>query len=133
MLTKSVPFTFNHGGYYYFSRRVPADLKAHYNCDRIVQGLLTRSPSTARTRALVAAAKLDEYLSHLRMTGLDLVGKHFLKSPQVALTPDTGEASLWLPEALSLYLKLRGQNKGKTFYKAAERACKYVVEAAGNK
>jgi len=24
MLTKSVPYTFNRGGYYYFSRRVPS-------------------------------------------------------------------------------------------------------------
>ncbi len=27
LLTKKVPYTFNHAGYYYFSRRVPTDLK----------------------------------------------------------------------------------------------------------
>jgi len=61
LLTKKVPFTFNRCGYYYFSRRVPADLVQHYSYPRIVQGLKTRSSHIAKTRALVAAAKLDEY------------------------------------------------------------------------
>jgi len=29
MLTKSVPYTFNRGGYYYFSRRVSSDFIGH--------------------------------------------------------------------------------------------------------
>ena len=66
LLTKKVPYTFNRAGYYYFSRRVPADLTQLYFYPRIVQGLKTRSAHTAKTRALVAAAKLDEYWSHLQ-------------------------------------------------------------------
>ena len=85
MLTKRVPYTFNRGGYYYFTRRVPVDLLPHYRCPRIVQGLATKSPSAAKTRAMVAAAKLDEYWSHLRMVNPDLVGMHLLRQPdQVA-------------------------------------------------
>ena len=80
MLTKRVPYTFNRGGYYYFTRRVPTDLKKHYLRPRIVQGLNTKCASTAKTRALVAAAKLDEYWSHLRMTDLKLMGQHILRS-----------------------------------------------------
>ena len=79
LLTKSVPFTFNRYGYYYFSRRVPADLIQHYSYPRIVQGLKTRSAHTVKTRALVAAAKLDEYWSHLRMTDPDLIGRNLLR------------------------------------------------------
>ena len=79
LLTKSVPFTFNRYGYYYFSRRVPADLMQHYSYPRIVQGLKTKSAHTAKTRALVAAAKLDEYWSHLRMTDPDLIGRNLLR------------------------------------------------------
>ena len=80
LLTKSVPFTFNRSGYYYFSRRVPADLLGHYSYPRIVQGLKTKSAPTAKSRALVAAAKLDEYWSHLRMTDPNLIGRSLLKS-----------------------------------------------------
>jgi hypothetical protein len=57
MQTKSIPYTFNRCGYYYFSRRVPADLTGYYSYPRIVQGLRTRSPSQAKTRALIAAAE----------------------------------------------------------------------------
>ena len=57
MQTKSIPYTFNRCGYYYFSRRVSADLTAYYSYPRIVQGLRTRSPSQAKTRALIAAAE----------------------------------------------------------------------------
>ena len=80
MLTKRVPYTFNRGGYYYFTRRVPTDLQKHYLRPRIVQGLNTKCASTAKTRALVAAAKLDEYWSHLRMTDPKLMGQHILRS-----------------------------------------------------
>ena len=61
MQAKRVPYTFNRGGYYYFSRRVPSDLLNHYSYPRVVQGLRTKSVVTAKSRALVAAAKLDEY------------------------------------------------------------------------
>ena len=79
LLAKKIPYTFNRFGYYYFSRRVPADLIQHYSYPRIVQGLKTRSAHTAKTRALVVAAKLDEYWSHLRMTDPDLIGRNLLK------------------------------------------------------
>ena len=80
MLTKRDPYTFNRCGYYYFTRRVLTDLQKHYLCPIIVQGLNTKCSSTAKTKALVAAAKLDEYWSHLRMTDPDLIGQHLLKT-----------------------------------------------------
>jgi len=136
MLTKRVPYTFNRDGYYYFTRRVPTDLQKHYRCPRIVQGLNTKCSSTAKTRALVAAAKLDEYWSHLRMTDPDLIGQHLLKtlSPSQTVKADFGPAqSITLSEALQTYLTIKGKGKGKTFHTAAERACKYLVEATAHK
>ena len=136
MLTKRVPYTFNRSGYYYFTRRVQTDLQKHYLCPRIVQGLNTKCSSTAKTRALVAAAKLDEYWSHLRMTDPDLIGYHLLKtsSPRQAVKADADPAqSIALSVALQTYLTIKGKGKGKTFHKAAERACKYLVEATAHK
>lgn len=103
MLTKRVRYTFNRGGYYYFTRRVPTDLQQHYLCPRIAQGLHTKCSSTAKTRALVAAAKLEEYWSHLRMTDPNLIGQHMLKSAVDINqgTPAQGKArSVSLSEAL---------------------------------
>ena len=140
LLTKSVPFTFNRYGYYYFSRRVPADLIQHYSYPRIVQGLKTRSAHTAKRRALVAAAKLDEYWSHLRMTDPDLIGRNLLRSGFKSHSWHTQhdvftatKANITLHEALETYLVQKGANKGKTFYAAAQRACAYLVEACGAK
>ena len=136
MLIKRVRYTFNRGGYYYFTRRVPADLQQHYLCPRIVQGLNTKCSSTAKTRALVAAAKLDEYWSHLRMTDPKLMGQHMLRlAPTVKVDSNASAAisSISLTEALQTYLTIKGKHKGKTFHAAAERACKYLVDATALK
>jgi integrase len=130
MQTKKIPYTFNRGGYYYFTRRVPLDLQQHYRCPRIVQGLGTKLPSLAKTRSLVAAAKLDEYWSHLRMMNPDLVGLHLLKQPgNVTACNNNSVSSMTLTEALNTYLTQKGKGRGKTFHAAAERACRYLVQA----
>ena len=140
LLTKKVPYTFNRAGYYYFSRRVPADLTQHYSYPRIVQGLKTRSAQTAKSRALVAAAKLDEYWSHLRMTDPDLIGRNLLKSGYEQYSRNTQlgvsspcRANLTLSQAVETYLTQKGAGKHKSFEAAAQRACTYLVEACGVK
>ena len=67
LLTNRIPYTFIRGGYYYFSRRVPADLQCHYRYPRVVQGLHTSSPQKARVQANLEAAKLDAYWSRMRL------------------------------------------------------------------
>jgi integrase len=102
--------------------------------------LKTRSAQTAKTRALVAAAKLDEYWSHLRMTDPDLIGRNLLKSgykpysgnTQLGVSSPT-EANLTLSQALETYLTHKGSGKHKSFEAAAQRACTYLVEACGTK
>ena len=140
LLTKKVPYTFNRAGYYYFSRRVPADLLSHYSYPRIVQGLKTRSAQTAKSRALVAAAKLDEYWSHLRMADPDLIGRSLLKSGYGSFARNTQldvssatEQCISLPEALETYVTQKGAGRPKSFEAAAQRACTYLVDACGAK
>ena len=101
-----------------------------------MQGLNTKCPSTAKTRALVAAAKLSEYWSHLRMTDPKLMGQHMLRSYSVVKAVKSQESSsqsISLYEALQTYLTIKGKGKGKTFHAAAERACNYLVEATAHK
>jgi hypothetical protein len=74
MLTKSIPYTFVHGGYFYLSRRVPADLCQHYSYHLVVQGLHTSSSQTARVQANIAAAKLDTYWSQSRLAKSEVIG-----------------------------------------------------------
>ena len=130
LLTKKVPYTFNRAGYYYFSRRVPADLLRHYSYPRIFQGLKKRSAQTAKSRPSVAAVKLDEYWSHLRMTDPDLIGRSLLKSRYGAFARNTQldvstatKQRISLHEALRTYVTQKVAGKPKSFEAAAKRAC----------
>lgn len=137
MQTKRVPFTFNRGGYFYFSRRVPSDLVEHYRYPRIVQALNTQHVSVARSRASMMASQLESYWAQIRLAHADLPGKHLLKQKQIhagsAGLSSTVSASVSLTEALAVYLGRKGAGKGKTFHAAAQRACGYLVDAVGLK
>lgn len=146
METKKAPYTFVKDGYFYFSRRIPSDLRAHYQTDRIVEALRTRSVHVARGRATVAAAKLDEYWALLRLSHSDLPGRQFLRrkvqqgqgfsvlptSPE-SVTSSVSVVSPWLSDAVARYVDGKGAGKGEAFQRAAERACGYLIDAAGEK
>ncbi|WP_321830417.1 DUF6538 domain-containing protein [Thalassovita sp.] len=135
----SVPFSFKKSGIYYFERRVPRDLRRHYSSGKIAYSLRTRSAGVASSRAIKAAQQLDEYWYHLRLQRRDLPGKHLLRfapspSETVAPAPDVPkQSSVSLSEAVSIYLRLKGQGKTITFVRAAERACGYVIDACGDR
>ena len=74
MQTKSIPYTFIRGGYFYFSRRVPNDLRKYYSYPRVVQGLRTSSPQKAKVQANVVAAKLEAYWSQMRLAETEVLG-----------------------------------------------------------
>ena len=76
--TKSNSYTFQKDGIWYFSRRVPADLRRHYRTGRIAYSLRTKSIRDARVRAMSDAAKLDRHWHILRISSDDLPGKHLL-------------------------------------------------------
>ena len=137
MLTKSIPHTFIRNGYYYFSRRVPADLRGHYAYHRIVQGLRTTSPQKAKVQASITAAKLEAYWSQMRLAKSDVIGLSLVRdssssSQEVASNqPQTNCPSLL--DALEVYLEQKGKGRPKTFRVAAERSCNYLIGLSGNK
>ena len=59
LATKLNSYTFQKSGVWYFSRRVPADLRRHYKTGRIAYSLRTRLLRQARMKAMSDAAKLD--------------------------------------------------------------------------
>ena len=61
LASKSISYTFNKNGIWYFSRRIPADLRRHYKTSRIAYSLRTRSLRDARVRAISDSAKLDRH------------------------------------------------------------------------
>jgi len=140
LLTKPVPYTFVRGGYYYFTRRVPADLRQHYKYPRIVQGLRTSSPQEAKLQAKIEAAKLDSYWTQMRLAKSEVLGLSLIKGgvdvPAVKSPFVNSEETLQSPtllDALGVYLEQKGDGKAKSFRQSAERACGYVIDNCGNK
>jgi hypothetical protein len=133
------PFTFVKDGVFYFSRRIPMELKSHYLSPRIAYSLRTRSAKIAEARARRAADQLDEYWYHLRSQEVALPGKHMLRlkqKPEANLTDHLAAispSSVLLSEAVGIYLRHKGKGRPATFHRAAERSCGYVIDACGDK
>jgi hypothetical protein len=78
-LTNRSQFLFQKRGVFYFSRRVPQDLRSHYNSRRIILSLRTRSQRAAQARSASLAAKLEEDWLTLRWKTSDDTLRRFLR------------------------------------------------------
>ena len=90
----------------------------------------------ATNRALSAAAQLDDYWLKLRMENDQLPIQHLaITDParNLIVKPTVIDLGPKLSEALEIYIRLKGHNRPKTFAASAERACRYLKEARGNK
>jgi integrase len=137
LLTKSIPHTFVRNGYYYFSRRVPSDLRDHYSYHRIVQGLRTTSAQKAKVQASITSAKLEAYWNQLRLAKSDVIGMSLVRDTSISsLKVGTKQSQSDCPsllDALEVYLEQKGKGRPKTFRVAAERSCNYLIGLCGNK
>jgi len=108
--TISPTFTFVKDGVFYFSRRIPKELRRHYTSPRIAYSLRTRSAKVADARARKAADQLDEYWFHLRSKEAQFPGKHMLRISRSAdggtslPQPVSVSSFVMLSEAVTLYL-----------------------------
>ena len=107
LATKSNSYTFQKDGSWYFSPRVPADLRRHYRTGRIAYSLRTKLLRDARVRAMSDAAKLDRHWHILRISSDELPGKHLLAD---AVREPQAEASIddhLFKAAVAVYLRLK--------------------------
>jgi len=133
LATKSNSYTFQKDGIWYFSPRVPADLRRHYRTGRIAYSLRTKSIRDARVRAMTDAAKLDRHWHILRISSDDLPGKHLLND---AIQEPEAKASIGdhsLKAAVAVYLRLKGNDRPPTFEAAVRRSCGYLIDCCGMK
>jgi len=133
LATKSNSYTFQKDGIWYFSRRVPADLRRHYRTGRIAYSLRTKSIRDARVRAMSDAAKLDRHWHILRISSDDLPGKHLLADAVEADTIDTPKDDHSLKASVAVYLRLKGNHRPATFEAAVKRSCGYLIDCCGMK
>lgn len=128
MANRIVPFSFKKDGIYYFVRRVPGDLRAHYDTGRLSFSLRTKNPLQASARALAQSAKLDEFWAQLRVGKSTIPGQH-----RLVTTHGREDLGPTATEALEMYLRLKGNGRSGTFSTAATRAINYLVASKKNK
>jgi Domain of unknown function (DUF6538) len=117
-------FTFTKRRIYYFSRRVPLDLRSHYNKVRIVISLRTKSKRTAELRAASLATKLDEDWLALRWRSSDNPLARFqADGSNVASINSTAPT---MSEAKDIYLKAKagGRPSFSTFSSRSTPPCR---------
>ncbi|MBN7757348.1 tyrosine-type recombinase/integrase [Nitratireductor aquimarinus] len=131
-VTKDAPFLYTKRGVYYFSRRVPEDLKDHYKSPRIAISLRTKSRKVARARAITLAAKLDEDWLTLRWKSASDPLRRFLNHRMPSETKIASEG-ITLSDAKELYLQAKKNGRSSTFTQAAERSVGYLVGCHGDK
>ena len=96
----------------------------------------TKSARAATKHALTAASQLDDYWLTLRMKEDHTPVQHLAVSDPARMLntkPELINLGPKLTDAKSIYLKLKGHDRPKTFTSSAERACKYLISARGNK
>ncbi len=57
-------------GVYYFTKRVPCDVKSYYKSDRIVICLKTKSNASALRSSKSLYQRLDDYWTSIRLTNI---------------------------------------------------------------
>ena len=125
----NVSYLYKKRGVFYFSKRVPCDVKSYYKNDRIVICLRTKSNVSAIRASKSLYQRLDDYWTSIRLTKLQVPAQHLLVTKP---TVNSNSNAPLLSEALSTYLKLKGDGKDKTFIRGANRNIKYVIKLLGD-
>ena len=111
---------------FYYVRHIPNDLTDIYSVKRLCFSLKTKSYSTAIRFAKSVLQRLDDYWFGIRLKNMDVPVINSLKI-------ESGDDSPTLLDALDLYLKLKGKDKDKLFFRTATRNIEYVIRVLGNK
>jgi len=133
LTTKSNCYTFQKSGIWYFSRRIPTDLRRHYRTGRIAYSMRTKSIRDARVRAMSDAAKLDRHWHILRISSDDLPGKHLLADAVQEPKAETSIDAHSFKAAVAVYLRLKGNDRPPTFEATVRRSCGYLIDCCGMK
>ena len=129
MVDQNEAYTFQKRGIYYFSRRVPSDLRDLYKVERLTYSLKTKCPKLAKTQVKDSLQKLEWYWNKVRMNK-EMPYSQFLVS---ATNNQGNDLRIKFTEAARLYLEIKGKNRGVTFEKSVQRATRYIINSIGDK
>lgn len=119
--------TYIRGGFFYYQRRVPVDLRREYRKPTIIMSLKTNCPKAAKQAAEVVTSQLSLLWSEMRLSKKEVPAPHLLLSYN-----DTEQTIPTLSGALALYHKVKGAGKSKLFYRTSERSIGKLIKFAGD-
>jgi len=113
MVDHKHPYIYLKRDVFYFSKRVPKDLKGYYNRNRIVLSLRTKSLKAAQAQTATLITKLEEDWMTLRWRSSNAPFSRFLLDSTATNSPTSSAPSL--SEAKELYLRGKGEGRSITF------------------
>ena len=129
MVEQNEAYTFQKRGIFYFSKRVPSDLREFYKIGRLTYSLKTKCPKTAKKQVRDAIHKLEMYWNKVRIDK-ELPCSIFLVSTK---NNQSNDLSIKFTEAARQYFEIKGKNRGVTFEKSAQRVIRYIISSIGDK
>ena len=126
MYKSDASYVYCRAGVYYYTRRVPYDVRQHYASKRLSFSLRTKSNVGALRAAQSVTQRLEDYWLGLRLQDMDIPAIHLVKANHV------DDSSPLMTEAVDNYLRIKG-NDDRIFVRTAQRNGNYVAKLLGNR
>ena len=130
MVVNQSSYLFLRNNTYYFSRRIPLDMKSLYGSKRIVKSLKTRSKRVALRGSTQINFQLETYWSSIRV---EQITQGLVSAPVTKVSSSLSGCGFDLLDARDNYLKLKGEGKDHVFERTVDRNVNYFIEAVGNR
>ena len=130
MVVNQSSYLFLRNNTYYFSRRIPLDMKSLYGSKRIVKSLKTRSKRVALRGSTQISFQLETYWSSIRV---EQITQGLVSAPVTKVNSSLSGCGFDLLDARDNYLKLKGEGKDHVFERTVDRNVNYFIEAVGNR
>ena len=130
MVVNQSSYLFLRNNTYYFSCRVPLDMKSLYGSRRIVKSLKTRSKRVALRGSTQISFQLETYWSSIRV---EQITQGLVSAPVTKVNSSLSGCGFDLLDARDNYLKLKGEGKDHVFERTVDRNVNYFIEAVGNR
>ena len=130
MNDQTCSYIFLRNSTYYFSRRIPLDMKGHYSSKRIVKSLKTRLRRVALRSSNHINFQLETYWSSIRV---EQITQSLTSTPFSSSDPSLVGCGYDLVDVKEHYLRLKGSDKNHKFHNMVDRNIRYLIDAVGNK
>ena len=107
-----VKYTIKKRDVFYFTKRVPKDIRSYYTRDRIIICLKTKSDASASRACKSLIQRLEDYWLSIRLIQFNIPAQHLIKTNK-SFTSDAALISV----ALEDYFKIKRNGKDEIFFR----------------